>query len=61
VPAVDELKRCGRGGLVVALLDLPQADIIDDQEIRSGPTLRRKDSCCRQAGEEVVEQVDKRV
>lgn len=60
VPAVDEVEeRVRRGGLVVALLDLAEADVVDDQEFGCGPPLEAaRVGAVGEAGVEVIEQVD---
>ncbi len=59
VPLVDQAEQSvGRGGLVFALLDLAQADIVDDQQRRRGPaTEPPRIGAVSEAGEKVVEEV----
>ena len=60
MPTVDEVVEGVRGGrLVTALLDLTEADVVDDQELRTRPGLEA--SRVGSVGEtrvEVVEEVD---
>ena len=60
VPAVDEVEEgVGGGGLVVALLDLAEANVVDDEQVGAGPGLEAPGvGVVGEAGVEVVEQVD---
>jgi hypothetical protein len=60
VPAVDQVEEGVRGGgLVLALLDLPETDVVDDEQIGSCPGLEAaRVGAVSEASVEVVEQVD---
>jgi len=60
MPTIDEVVEGVRGGrLVAALLDLPETDVIDDEERGSGPGLESaRVRAVGEAGVEIVEQVD---
>ena len=60
VPAIDEVvEGVGRGRLVVALLHLAEPDVIDDQEVGSGPALESlRIRSVGERGVKVVEEID---
>jgi len=60
VPGVDEAEQeVGRGGFVVALADLAEADVVDDEQGRPGPALEAGAvGVVGEAGVEVVDEVD---
>src|SRR5205814_1246701 len=60
VPAVDEVVEGVRGSwLVAALLDLAEADVVDDQQRGARPTLEAaRVGVVSEAGVEIVEEVD---
>ena len=60
MPAIDEVVQgVGGGRLVAALLDLAQADVVDDQERRASPALEPASvGAVGEAGVEIVEQID---
>lgn len=60
MPAVDEVvEGVGGGRLVAALLDLAEADVVDDQQRGAGPSLEPAGvGAVGEAGVEIVEEVD---
>ena len=60
MPAVEEVEEgVGGGGLVVALLDLAEADVVDDEQVGAGPCLEALGvGAVGEAGMEIVEEVD---
>lgn len=60
MPAVDQIEEGVRGGgFVLALLDLPETDVVDDQKLGPCPGLEAsRVRAVSEASVEVVEQVD---
>src|SRR3977135_1224881 len=60
MPTIDEvIEGVSRGRLIAALLDLPEADVVNDQEVRARPGLEATGvGAIGEAGGEIIEEVD---
>ncbi len=60
MPTIDEIvEGVSRGRFIAALLDLSEADIVDDQEVRARPGLEAAGvGAIGEAGVEIIEEVD---
>jgi hypothetical protein len=60
MPTIDEIvEGVSRGRFIAALLDLAEADVIDDQKVRARPGLEAAwVGAIGEAGVEIIEEVD---